>query len=39
MLIANMGTTYERVREFEERNLVRMTTEIYTDYACILVYL
>lgn len=36
MLIATMGTTYENVRETEERNLIKMTTEVYGDYAFIL---
>lgn len=36
MLIANMGSTYDNVREFEERNIVKMTTELFTDYAYIL---
>ena len=31
-----MGTTYENVRETEERNLIKMTTEVYGDYAFIL---
>ncbi len=39
MLIATMGTTYENVRETEERNCIKMTTEVYGDYAFILMYI
>lgn len=38
MLIANMGTTYERVRENEDRNVLRMRTKIFSEYAHILIF-